>query len=124
MRVGWREAMSYFRIVGRFLLAALMFATLREPVRRDVVANAEERHRVTLRTVVAHLVSLRSYVLVVVAICFGMLVEFGRINGSPSFTTALREFSLSVSEVGFSLWVNHRCLGRYPRQHSGAASHG
>ena len=97
VRVGWREAMSYFGLSG-FALAALMFATLREPARRDVVANARDVS-VTLRTVVAHLVSLRSYVLVVVAICFGMLVEFGLNQWLPSYY--VREFSLSVSEVGF-----------------------
>jgi MFS family permease len=80
MRVGWRHAMSYFALSG-CALAVLMLATLREP------------------EVVAHLLSLRSYVLVVVAVCFGMLVEFGLNQWLPSYY--VREFSLSVSEVGF-----------------------
>ncbi len=97
MRVGWRHAMSYFALAG-CLLALLMYATLREPVR--VGATPEEAASpLALRNVVAHLVSLKSYVFVVVAVCFGMLVEFGLNQWLPSYY--VRQFSLSLSEVGF-----------------------
>jgi MFS family permease len=97
MRVGWRHAMSYFALSG-CALAVLMSATLREPVRRGAVVNAGAAP-VALREVVMHLLSLRSYILVVVAVCFGMLVEFGLNQWLPSYY--VRQFSLSVSEVGF-----------------------
>jgi predicted MFS family arabinose efflux permease len=97
MRVGWRHAMSYFALSG-CALAVLMFATLREPTRRGVPVDAATPP-VALREVVRHLLTLRSYVLVVVAVCFGMLVEFGLNQWLPSYY--VRQFSLSVSEVGF-----------------------
>jgi predicted MFS family arabinose efflux permease len=97
MRVGWREAMGYFAVSG-LALAVLMLSTLREPSRRDERAKTDTRS-VPLRDVVRHLVSLRSYLLVVVAVCFGMLVEFGLNQWLPSYY--VRQFSLSVSEVGF-----------------------
>jgi MFS family permease len=97
MRVGWRHAMGYFSLSG-CALAVLIFATLREPARRGAMVNAGAAP-MALREVVAHLMSLRSYVLVVVAVCFGMLVEFGLNQWLPSYY--VRQFSLSVSEVGF-----------------------
>ena len=97
MRVGWRHAMSYFALSG-CALALLMFATLREPARRGAVVNSSAAP-MALREVVAHLLSLRSYVMVVIAVCFGMLVEFGLNQWLPSYY--VRQFSLSVSEVGF-----------------------
>lgn len=97
MHVGWRHAMGYFALSG-FALALLMFATLREPVRPGTVVNAGTEPT-ALREVVAHLLSVRSYVLVVVAVCFAMLVEFGLNQWLPSYY--VRQFSLSVSEVGF-----------------------
>ena len=96
MRVGWRHAMSYFALSG-CALALLMFATLREPSRRGVLVDAGTS--VTLREVVGYLKSLKSYVLVVVAVCFGMLVEFGLNQWLPSYY--VRQFALSISEVGF-----------------------
>ena len=45
------------------------------------------------------MVSLRSYQLVLVAVCFGMLVEFGLNQWLPSYY--VRQFSLSVQDVGF-----------------------
>jgi MFS family permease len=97
MRVGWRHAMSCFALSG-CALALLMFATLREPARRGVVVDGSAAP-MALREVVAHLLSLKAYVLVVVAVCFGMLVEFGLNQWLPSYY--VRQFSLSVSEVGF-----------------------
>jgi MFS family permease len=97
MRVGWRHAMTYFALSG-CALAVLMFATLREPSRRGIAVDAGASS-VALREVVGHLLSLRSYVLVVVAVCFGMLVEFGLNQWLPSYY--VRQFALSVSEVGF-----------------------
>ncbi|MDP8983661.1 MAG: MFS transporter [Pseudomonadota bacterium] len=97
MRVGWRHAMGYFALAGG-LLALLMYATLREPMRvgatRDEIASPA-----ALRTVVKHLLSLNSYVLVVVAVCFAMLVEFGLNQWLPSYY--VRQFSLTLSDVGF-----------------------
>lgn len=97
MRVGWRHAMSYFALAG-CVLAAVTFATLREPARSGAAMNAGAS-LVPLREVVAHLLSLKSYLFVVVAICFGMLVEFGLNQWLPSYY--VRQFSLTVSEVGF-----------------------
>jgi MFS family permease len=97
MRVGWRHAMTYFALSG-FVLALLMFATLREPARLGASIRSGSEP-VALREVVTHLKSLRSYILVVIAVCFGMLVEYGLNQWLPSYY--VRQFSLSVSEVGF-----------------------
>lgn len=97
MRVGWRHAMTYFAMSG-FVLALLMFATLREPARLGASIRSGSEP-VALREVVMHLKSLKSYVLVVIAVCFGMLVEYGLNQWLPSYY--VRQFSLSVSEVGF-----------------------
>ncbi len=96
VRVGWRHAMGYFALSG-CALAVLTLATLREPTRRGATVNASVAP-VALREVLAHLLSLRSYVLIVVAVCFGMLVEFGLNQWLPSYY--VRQFSLSVAEVG------------------------
>jgi Na+/melibiose symporter-like transporter len=97
MRFGWRAAMTYFSLFG-VALAILTFLTLREPFRRGVAA-AGSATPAPLNEVLKHLWSLKSYVLVVVAVCFGMLVEFGLNQWLPSYY--VRQFSLSVSDVGF-----------------------
>jgi MFS family permease len=96
-RVGWRHAMSYTAIPG-FALALLIFATLREPLRHGTNLEAGVEPA-SLREVVQHLVSVKSYLLVLVSVCFGMLVEYGLNQWLPSYY--VRQFSLSVSEVGF-----------------------
>lgn len=96
-RVGWRQTMSYLALAG-FALALVMFATLREPPRRDLASHVAAEPS-ALREVVSHLISLKSYVLVLVAVCFGMLVEYGLNQWLPSYY--MRTFSMSASEVGF-----------------------
>jgi MFS family permease len=95
--VGWRQALNLIALSG-FALALLIFATLREPRRIAPADSLRVTGLVPLRAVVAHLISLRSYVLVLVAVCFGMLVEYGLNQWLPSYY--VRQFSLSVGEVG------------------------
>ena len=52
-----------------------------------------------LRAVIQHLLSLKSYLLLLVAICFSLLVEFGLNQWLPSYY--VRQFGLSMTEVGY-----------------------
>ena len=96
-RVGWRQALTLSAFSG-LLLALLIALTLRDPRRQTGATSFQAVAAVPLRTVIAHLLCLRSYLLVLVAVCFGMLVEFGLNQWLPSYY--VREFSLPVSEVG------------------------
>ena len=94
VRVGWRETLALAAVMG-VALAALTATTIREP--RHL--KAERHEQPSMRTVLRHLLSLRSYLLVLVAVCFGMLVEYGTNQWLPSYY--VRQFSLPLSEVGF-----------------------
>ena len=100
MHVGWRHAMRSFSLAG-IALALLVGTTLREPMRDGTDADAVAP--LALRAVASYLLSVKSYVLVVIAICFSMLVEYGLNQWLPSYY--VRQFSMSVSEVGFRYGV-------------------
>jgi len=97
-RVGWRQALTLSAVSG-MVLALLIAVTLRDPRKVAGSAGVVADTAVPLRTVVRRLLSLRSYVLVLLAICMSMLVEFGLSQWLPSYY--VREFSLPVAEVGF-----------------------
>lgn len=93
--LGWRTAMIVFAIPG-ILLALLVLLTLREPAREH---NALHDDASSLSKVFQHLAALGSYRFLLLAICFSLLIEFGLNQWLPSFY--VREFGLSVSEVGY-----------------------
>ncbi|MBS0578097.1 MAG: MFS transporter [Proteobacteria bacterium] len=95
VRWGWRPTLWVFAAAGG-MLAAVTLLTLREPV--PGVTHAAAPGRVPLREVVRRLVSLRSYLLVLIAVCFAMLVEYGLNQWLPSYY--VRQFGLPVEEVG------------------------
>jgi len=98
-RIGWRSTTSVIALAG-IVLAVIVYVTLREPARRSSAAMSQTSTGfVALRTVVRHVLSVRSYRLILVAISFGMLVEFGLNQWLPSYY--VRQFSLSIEEVGF-----------------------
>jgi len=95
---GWRNALLFAAAPG-FILALVIYTTMREPKRTSDGAHDRNTNPVPLAEVVRHLMSSRSYVLILTAICFGMLVEFGTNQWLPSYY--VRQFGLSVAEVGF-----------------------
>jgi MFS family permease len=95
--VGWRHAMVLAALPG-ILLGFVIAATLREPSRSGADAPAL-KDAVPLHEVIAHLLSLKSYRWVLTSVCFGMLVEYGLNQWLPTYY--VREFGLSVAEVGF-----------------------
>lgn len=95
---GWRYTMMIAAIPG-FVLAALIFTTLREPARMSASGQAEDANHFPLRAVVRHLLSLKSYIFLLVAICFSLLIEFGLNQWLPSYY--VRQFGLTVTEVGY-----------------------
>lgn len=96
--VGWRQALSLSAVSG-LVLAVVIAATLRDPRKASAVASSPTGSALPLRAVVAHLLGLRSYLCVLVAVCIAMLVEFGLNQWLPSYY--VREFGLPISEVGF-----------------------
>jgi MFS family permease len=97
-KVGWRQALMLSAASG-LGLALLIAATLRDPRKADGNASVVVEPAPSLRTVIQRLLSLRSYLLVLLAVCISMLVEFGLNQWLPSYY--VREFSLPVAEVGF-----------------------
>ena len=109
MRVGWRHAMSYFALAG-CVLAVVMFATLREPARSGAAMNAGAS-LVPLREVVAHLLSLKSYLFVRSG---GMFRHAGRVRPEPVAALVLCAPILAVGlGSGISL-RNGGGIGRDP----------
>lgn len=97
-RFGWRQALTLCA-AGGLVLALVIAVTLRDPRKNALAGGAAVEPAVPLRAVIRHLLGLRSYVLVLLAVCISMLVEFGLNQWLPSYY--VREFSLPVSEVGF-----------------------
>ncbi|MDP9197627.1 MAG: MFS transporter [Pseudomonadota bacterium] len=97
--VGWRSTM-YLAAIPGFLLALLLFFTLREPARQGASASEPEVRHFPLKAVVQHLLSTKSYIFVLLAICFSLLVEFGLNQWLPSFY--VRQFGLEMADVGYS----------------------
>lgn len=92
-QVGWRNAMVIAAVPG-IVLGLVIATTLREPSRSAAGASA----LVPLREVVTHLLSLKSYLWLLSAVCFGMLVEYGLNQWLPTYY--VRQFGLSVADVG------------------------
>jgi predicted MFS family arabinose efflux permease len=106
--VGWRNALMLIASSG-IALGVLVMATLREPERTRTGASLDPAPAVPLGAIVNHLLGLKSYVLVLVSVCFGMLIEFGLNQWLPSYY--VRQFSLSVSDVGFRYGMAVACGG-------------
>lgn len=96
--IGWRNTLLLAAVPG-FVLALLIYLTMREPERTGDTMHDRSTAPIPLPTVIRYLLSSRSYVLILTAICFGMLVEFGLNQWLPSYY--VRQFGLSVSQVGF-----------------------
>jgi len=97
-RVGWRYALFLMALPG-LLLALLIRLTLREPPRGYAEGATAATEHVSVADVARHLLSKKTYLWVLAAVCCGMLVEFGLNQWLPSYY--VRQFGLSVSEVGF-----------------------
>lgn len=95
MHYGWRPAFTIFALSG-CAFAALTWLTLPEPMRHS--RSPELPQHVSLRRVIGRLAALRSYVLVLTAACFAMLVEYGLNQWLPSYY--VRQFGLPVEQVG------------------------
>jgi MFS family permease len=95
--LGWRGAMLIAAIPG-FVLAVIIFLTLREPSRLGD-SGVESNEHFALGTVIGYLLARKSYVFLLIAICFSLLIEFGLNQWLPSYY--VRQFGLSLSEVGY-----------------------
>ena len=101
-KMGWRPTVELFALAG-VLLAGVIALTLPDPsVTTSGLAPSERRH-LPLRAAVARLIGVRSYVLVLIAVCFAMLVEYGLNQWLPSYY--VREFALPVQSVGIRYGV-------------------
>jgi MFS family permease len=107
--VGWRNALTLLACSGA-ALGLVMIATLREPAHKRATAAAPAAvARESLGEAIRHLLSIKSYVFVLIAVCFATLVEFGLNQWLPSYY--VRQFSLSVSDVGFRYGLAVACGG-------------
>ena len=95
--IGWRMTFMVMAIPG-ILVGLLIFLVMREPPRgySDGATGLVEQPR--LPDVVRHLVTKRTYLLVVLGVCFGMLVEFGTNQWLPSFY--VRQYGMTLDQVG------------------------
>ena len=105
--VGWRNALTLLACSGA-VLGLVMIATLREPAHKTATAAAAVV-RESLGEAIRHLLSIKSYVFVLIAVCFATLVEFGLNQWLPSYY--VRQFSLPVSDVGFRYGLAVACGG-------------
>jgi MFS family permease len=96
---GWRSTMVLAALPG-FLLALLVYLTLREPARHGASPAAPDVRHFPLQAVARHLLATKSYLLILFAICFSLLVEFGLNQWLPSFY--VRQFGLAVEDVGYA----------------------
>jgi predicted MFS family arabinose efflux permease len=97
--IGWRSTTNAIALAG-ILLAVLIYVTMREPPRGGFAQTAgTSTDFIALRSVVRHVVAVRSYPLILTAISFGTLVEFGLNQWLPSYY--VRQFSLSIEDVGW-----------------------
>lgn len=97
--IGWRNTM-YLAAIPGLVLAILVFFTLREPARQGASASEPVVRHFPLKAVVQHLLSTKSYLFVLLAICFSLLVEFGLNQWLPSFY--VRQFGLEMADMGYS----------------------
>lgn len=99
-RMGWRAASVTIGVTSA-ALAGIVLITLREPRRGGPVSVPVQgaADSFALRDIVRHLVAIRSYPWILLAISFATLVEFGTNQWLPSYY--VRQFSLPLEEVGF-----------------------
>lgn len=95
--VGWRYTAMLAALPG-FILALVIYTTMREPARTGVGMHDGSASHVPLAEVIRYLLSSRSYVLILAAICCSMLVEFGLNQWLPSYY--VRQFGMTVAQVG------------------------
>lgn len=95
--VGWRYTAMLAALPG-FILALVIYTTMREPARTGVGMHDGSGSHVPLAEVIRYLLSSRSYVLILAAICCSMLVEFGLNQWLPSYY--VRQFGMTVAQVG------------------------
>jgi len=95
-QLGWRNTLALFAVSGA-ALAGVIALTLPDPAHAAATPSSEGAG-LPLRAAIARLVVVRSYVLVLISVCFAMLVEYGLNQWLPSYY--VREFSLSVETVG------------------------
>jgi MFS family permease len=100
--MGWRHTVEIFALAG-VVLAGVMALTLPDPSGGTPAAGSSERGHLPLRAAVARLIAVRSYVLVLISVCFAMLVEYGLNQWLPSYY--VRQFALPVQSVGFHYGV-------------------
>jgi predicted MFS family arabinose efflux permease len=105
--VGWRDALLCIACPG-IVVGALLMLTLREPGRGRSTASPDPGVA-SLGEVTAKLLAIRSYALVLVAVCFATLIEFGLNQWLPSYY--VRQFGLSVSDVGLRYGLAVACGG-------------
>jgi predicted MFS family arabinose efflux permease len=105
--VGWRDALLWIACPG-IVVGALLMLTLREPGRGRSTASPDPGVA-SLGEVTAKLLAIRSYALVLVAVCFATLIEFGLNQWLPSYY--VRQFGLSVSDVGLRYGLAVACGG-------------
>ena len=97
--IGWRNTMFLAAIPG----FCWRFSCSSPCESRPGMARAHRRRKsgtFPLKAVVQHLLSTKSYLFVLLAICFSLLVEFGLNQWLPSFY--VRQFGLAMEDVGYS----------------------
>lgn len=96
---GWRTAMIASSLPG-FAVAILVYFTMREPPRSDADGLSGAEDFPPLRSVISHLLSSRTYLCLLFAVCLAVFVEFGLNQWLPSFY--VRQFGMSVEDVGYA----------------------
>lgn len=95
---GWRATLMIMAAPG-IVLALIIWRVMKEPPRGYADGGlTKDIEQPLLRDVVKYLVSRRTYLFVVLAVCFGMLVEFGTNQWLPSFY--VRQFGMTLDDVG------------------------
>jgi MFS family permease len=107
-RIGWRDTLLWLTCSG-VAVGVLLMLTLREPTHKRPTTSTDTNAVASLAEIVRHLLSIRSYRLVLVAVCFGTLIEFGLNQWLPSYY--VRQFGLPVSEVGLRYGLAVACGG-------------
>lgn len=95
---GWRTTMFFVSVPG-FVVATLIYFTMKEPPRGYADGQSGQVKHIPLRNVLAHLASSRTYLCVLAAVCLAMFVEYGLNQWLPSFY--VRQFGIPIDEVGY-----------------------
>ena len=107
-RIGWRDTLLWLTCSG-VAVGVLLALTLREPAHKKSTTFTDTNAVASLGEIIRHLLSIRSYRLVLVAVCFGTLIEFGLNQWLPSYY--VRQFGLPVSDVGLRYGLAVACGG-------------